>query len=114
MENLQHILETMHEKSLSKQGFIPLCIANMIICYKFAHNDEVYWLNFSRKSRDINIETMKDIYLFFIDFLPSISSSDESFGRKIEHLKGFDKFLSELFFVQKKYAKNPSLFEEHL
>lgn len=114
LESLDRILNDMYQNIESEQGFIPICIANMIICYKFAHNDEVYWHNFARKTQKQSINNIKDIYLFFVDFLPTVSLDDDWFHRKVEHLKQYNTFLSELFFLQKKYSKDIALFEKHL
>ncbi len=114
---MQHI-ETILKKSFidisEKQVFLNLVVSNSIICYKLAHDDEVYWSNFWKKISESHIKNLQDIKLFFIDFLPQTSQFQSSYKRKIEHLKEFDEFLWELFHKQKYYYKNPDIFKEHL
>jgi len=104
----------MHDSIWDKATYLPLVIANAIIWYKLSHEDEVYWMNFSKKASAVEIHSVKDIYLFFIDFLPTTSQFKESYNKKIEHLKEFDSFLEEFFYKQKYYYKNPDKFTLHL
>lgn len=113
MEHIKEILQKTYEKLEHKEVFIPIVIANSIICYKLAHDDEVYWTNFSRKITERELLTLKDIYMFFIDFLPQTSHFEDSYKRKVDHLKEFDEFLRELFIKQKYYYKHPEDFEKH-
>lgn len=114
MEHLTKILQSMHDNIEDKAVFLPLVIANAIIWYKLSHEDEVYWMNFSQKTIHSNIHSLKDIYMFFIDFLPQSSQFKKSYQRKIEHLREFDSFLEEFFYKQKYYFKNPDDFTKHL
>jgi N-glycosylase/DNA lyase len=114
MEHLSPILESMYEDIDDKAVFLPLVIANALICYKLSHDDEVYWMNFSKKVSHIEIHSITDIYLFFIDFLPQTSHFEKSYQKKIDHLKEFDHFLEEFFYKQKYYSKNPEIFFIHL
>lgn len=113
MEHIREILAGTYDKLEDKAVFIPLVIANAIICHKLAHNDEVYWMNFSRKIQERDIHSLKDIYLFFIDFLPQTSEFEHSYQRKIDHIKEFNGFFDELFIKQKFYYKNPEIFGKH-
>ena len=114
MEHLEETLRHMYGEIESKEIFLPLIISNAIICYKSAHNDEVYWENFRRKTLENKLNTIQDIYLFFIDFLPQTSYFERSYQKKVEHLKEFDTFLYELFCKQKYYYKHPEDFTKHL
>jgi N-glycosylase/DNA lyase len=104
----------MYNSIEDKAVFLPLVVANSIIWYKLSHDDEVYWMNFSKKTSALSIHNTKDMYLFFIDFLPQTSNFEKSYKIKIEHLKEFDSFLEEFFCKQKFYYKNPDKFTEHL
>lgn len=47
--------------------------------YKLPHNDEVYWMNFSKKVLENNPQNIKDIYMFYIDFLPRENKFKKNF-----------------------------------
>ncbi len=114
MQHLKDILSEMYESLDNKEIFIPLNVANAIIVYKLAHDDEVYWKNFSSQATAFPMENINDMYLFFIDFLPKTSQFQESYEKKIEHLKEFQPCLQELYYKQKFYAKNPDKLEKDL
>lgn len=114
MEHINKILSDLHENIENKGMFIPLCISNAIVAYKLAHNDEVYWLNFSKKACERKINTIKDLYMFYIDFLPQTSKFDKTFMNQVDNLKTFNSFLEEILYKQKFYYKNTDIFETHL
>lgn len=114
MENLEKILQNLYNNLENKWLFIPLCVSNSIVAHKLAHKDEVYWMNFSRKVSKRKIETIKDIYLFYIDFLPQIDIFEVTFLKQIEHLKEFHLFLEEILYKQKYYYKNIEAFEKNI
>lgn len=114
MQHIEKILQGMYQSIDNKDIYLPLIVSNAIICYKLAHDDEVYWMNFSKKAIAYKAENLKDIYMFFIDFLPQTSQFEKSYHKKIEHLKEFDSFLNEFYYKQKYYFKNPSDFTNHL
>jgi N-glycosylase/DNA lyase len=114
MENLENILTKLYSDLDNKGIFIPLCVSNAIIAHKLAHKDEVYWMNFSRKVNERNIETIKDIYMFYIDFLPQIDVFEITFLKQIEHLKQFHIFLEEVLYKQKYFYKNIDAFEKNI
>lgn len=114
MEHLTEILEELYNDIDNKGIFIPLCVSNAIIANKLAHKDEVYWKNFSRKVTERKIKTVKDIYLFYIDFLPQIDIFEVTFLKQIEHLKQFHIFLEEILYKQKYYYKNIDAFEKNI
>jgi len=114
MEHLKKIFQRNYKELNNKEVFLPIIVANSIICYKLAHDDEVYWSNFCRKYSKQDLHKLTEIYLFFIDFLPQTSQFESSYKKKVEHLKEFDSFLSELFFKQKFYYKNKDKFKRDL
>ncbi len=114
MEHLPQILEKLYDDLDNKGIFIPLCVSNAIIAHKLAHKDEVYWMNFSRKVRERNIESIKDIYMFYIDFLPQIDIFEVTFLKQVEHLKQFHIFLEEILYKQKFFYKNIEAFEKNI
>ncbi len=71
-------------------------------------------MDFSKKTSVLSILSIKDIYMFFIDFLPHTNHFKKSYKNKISHLREFDSFLEEFFYKQKYYYKNPDKFMEHL
>ncbi len=113
-EQLTAILSDMYQQIDNKEIFIPVNIANALIVYKMAHDDIVYWKNFSKKSSLFHMDNLKDMYLFFVDFLPQTSQFQKSYTRKVDHMKEFHPFLEELYFSQKFYYKNPGTFRKHL
>jgi len=114
MEHLNSILQWLYDTIDEKGMFIPLSVSNAIIGFKFAHNDEVYWMNFKRKAAERKIHNIKELYMFYIDFLPQYSKDSKSLNRKIAHIKEFDIFLNEILFKQKYYFKNPDQFSKIL
>lgn len=114
MENIEKILRDLYDSLENKGMFIPLCVSNAIIAYKLAHSDEVYWINFSQKAAQRNIETIKDLYMFYVDFLPRENKFEKTFLKQIEHLRQFDIFLEEILYRQKYFYKNMHIFEKNL
>ena len=114
MKNLESILTKLYHELDDTWIFIPLCVSNSIIAYKLASKDEVYWMNFSAKAQQRNIQSITDIYLFYIDFLPQNAIFQQTFLKQIEHLKEFHTFLEEIFHRQKFFFKNIDQFEKKL
>ncbi len=114
MEHLENILKKFYQNIDNKWIFIPLCVSSAIIWYKLAHNDEVFWMNFTKQAEERKIESVKDIYLFYLDFLPKTNVFDKTFLRQVEHLKQFHIFLEEILYKQKFYYKNIDAFEKNL
>jgi len=71
-------------------------------------------MNFTKQAEERKIESVKDIYLFYLDFLPKTNVFDKTFLRQVEHLKQFHIFLEEILYKQKFYYKNIDAFEKNL
>lgn len=114
MQHLENILQKLYDNLDNKGIFIPLCVSSAIIAHKLAHKDEVYWMNFSKKVQERNIQNIQDIYMFYIDFLPQIDTFQITFLKQIEHLKQFHVFLEEVLYKQKYFYKNIDAFEKNI
>ncbi len=109
MNYIENILEEMYEKIGHKEMFLPLTLANSIICYKLAYYDKGYWMDFCKESTDpeLHMETIDDIYNFFGLFLTEMWQFQYSYRKRIQDLKKFEDFFSEFFFKQKFFFKHP-------
>ncbi len=99
---LEHLFLNLENKEM----FLPLVIANSLICYQLSSKGEEYWEEFSREAGKYKFDKLKDIYMFFIDFLPKSEWNKRLVNTKIERLKKLDFFLSDFYFKQKYYYKN--------
>jgi len=99
-------LEYLYLNLQNKEMFLPLVLANSLVCYQLSSNGESYWEEFSREAGKCEFKKLKDIYMFFIDFLPKSEGNKRLVKTKIERLKKLDYFLSDFFFKQKFYYKN--------
>lgn len=99
-------LEYLYLNINNKEMFLPLVLANSLVCYQLSSNGEEYWEEFSREAGRYDFKKLKDVYLFFIDFLPKSEGNKRLVNTKIERLKKLDYFLSDFFYKQKFYYKN--------
>lgn len=99
-------LETLYNKLENKEMFLPLVVANSLVCYQLSSSWEQYWEEFWEQASLYTFKRLKDIYLFFVDFLPKSQGNRRLVTTKIERLKKLDYFLSDFYFKQKFYYKN--------
>lgn len=99
-------LEHLYENLENKEIFLPLVLANSLVCYQLSSNGEEYWEEFAKESAKYEFKKLKDIYMFFVDFLPKSQGNKRLITTKIERLKRLDYFLSDFFFKQTFYYKN--------
>lgn len=105
-------LEKLYLRIDNKEMFLPVIIANSIVCYQLSSVGEAYWEEFGTRAAEYEFHKLKDIYLFFVDFLPKSEGNKRLVDTKIERLKKLDHFLSDFFFKQKFYYKNMLKFRE--
>lgn len=96
-------LEWLYEKLSNKDFFLPLIIANSLICYQLSSAWEEYWEEFSKKVLTYKFENINDVFLFLIDFLPNSNGNKRLVPTKLERLKKLKAFLNEFFYKQKYY-----------
>lgn len=99
-------LEYLYLNLENKEIFLALVIANSLISYQLSSHSHDYWDEFSKEAGKYNFWSLRDIYLFFIDFLPKSEWNKNNVKIKIERLKKLDYFLSDFYFKQKFYYKN--------
>ena len=63
-------LEHLYLNLNNKEMFLPLVIANALVCYQLSNTGEEYWEEFAREAGKFEFKKLKDVYMFFIDFLP--------------------------------------------
>jgi len=123
LENVQELesqdpmykaLATLFEKLWNKEMFLPLIVANALVCYQLSSTSEEYWDEFANEVEKFEFKKLKDVYLFFIDFLPKSEGNRNQVKSKIERLKKLDQFLSDFFFKQKFYYKNMDKFRRDI
>lgn len=99
-------LEWLYNNLENKDFFIPLIIANALICYQLSSTWEEYWQEFSNRASKYNYQKIDDIFLFLIDFLPTSTGNKRLVPTKIERLKKLKIFLDDFFYSQKSYYKD--------
>lgn len=104
----------LHEHLENKEMFLPLTVANSMVCYQLSSNGEAYWQEFANEASKYTFHRLKDIYLFFIDFLPKSEGNKRLATTKIERLKRLNSFLSDFYFKQKFYQKNMVKFRKEI
>lgn len=98
----------------NKEVFLPLVIANALICYQLSSNGESYWEEFAKEAAKYEFQKLRDVYLFFIDFLPRSQWNKRLWETKIERLKKLDHFLGNFYYKQKFYSKNLIKFQKDI
>lgn len=113
MSDFQYIsLKNMFEKINDKNIYLPLILANSIICYQLSSTWEKYWEEFSNKSIEyFSKENYKidDIIIFFSDFLPSSKWNKRFIETKLKRLEKLKPFLEIFNKNTKFYYENMSL-----
>jgi len=71
MEYIAVLLEDMYNDMEYKEMFLPLVLANAIVCYRLVMYDKNYWMEFCKKATDpgVTIKDLEDVYDFFRVFL---------------------------------------------
>lgn len=90
----------------NKEFFLPLILANSLICYQLSSTWESYWEEFSTQATKYKYKKVDDIFLFLIDFLPKSEGNKRLVPTKLQRLKKLKNFLSEFFYEQKHYYKD--------
>ena len=101
-------IEYLYMNLWNKEMLLPLIIANSLVSYQLSSTGESYWQEFTREAGKFEFKKLRDIYMFFIDFLPKSEGNTKDVRTKIERLKKLDTFLSDFFFKQKFYYKHMS------
>jgi len=116
MKYIHSILEEMYDKMENKEMFLPLIIANGIVCHRLAYYDKSYWMAFAFNSRDPNIkmDDIHDIFNFFEIFLMDSIQFEYAYHGRMNRLEDFRIFLEEFFFKQKYFFKHPDDFRDKL
>ena len=60
----------LYEHLENKEMFLPLIVANAMVCYQLSSNGESYWQEFANEASHYTFLKLRDIYVFFVDFLP--------------------------------------------
>jgi len=107
-------LQWLYDVLENKSFFIPLIIANALICYQLSSTGESYWEEFSKEAAKYKYEKVNDIFLFLIDFLPRSTWNKRLVPTKLERLKKLKIFLNEFFYEQKYYYKNMEKFQKDI
>lgn len=94
-------LEWLYNNLENKDFFLPLIIANALVCYQLSSTWEEYWQEFSQRASTYNYQKIDDIFLFLIDFLPNSTGNKRLVPTKLERLKKLKVFLNEFFYEQK-------------
>lgn len=113
--DLQYIsLKKMYDNIKNKEFYLPLIVANSIICYQLSSSWENYREEFSKKSTDFfensydswKKEDIKNIISFFKEFLPNSRWNKRFVDTKIKRLEKLKPFLEEFLWKQKYYYEN--------
>lgn len=107
-------LKWLYDMLENKDFFLPLIIANSIICYQLSSTWEKYWEEFSIEAWKFTYTRVEDIFLFLIDFLPKSQGNKRLVPTKIDRLKKLKKFLDEFFYKQKYYYNNMQKLQKDL
>lgn len=116
MEYIVKLLEDLHDEMPHKDMFLPLVLANSIVCYQLVMYDKNYWMEFCKKASDpdITLENLEDMYQFFEVFLSESPQFEFSYEGRIKHLKIFESFFQDFYFRQKYFFKYPSELENEM
>lgn len=98
----------------NKDFFLPLVLSSSLVLYSISMTSEKYWETLSIKISEFNFSKIDDIYLFFIDFLPTLWINDKSISKKIIKLKQIRPFLDDLYFKQTYFHKNMLLLSKKI
>jgi len=107
-------LQDMYKNLDNKDFFIPLIIANALICYQLSSSWEEYWEEFAHEASKYRLEKVSDIFLFLIDFLPASQGNKRLVPTKIQRLKKLKNFLDEFFYKQKFYYNHMEKLQQDL
>lgn len=107
-------LKNLYFNIKNKDFYLPLIIANSIICYQLSSTWEKYWEEFSENTSNYNFQSIDDIFNFFKDFLPKSKWNKRFIETKLKRLEKLKPFLESFFKNERKYYDNMILLQEEL
>lgn len=114
-KDFQYIaLKNLYLNIKNKDFYLPLIIANSIVCYQLSSTWEKYWEEFSKAWSDYEFKKLEDILEFFKEFLPNSKWNKRFIETKIKRLERLFPFLEVFFKNEKKYYENMTLLQEEL
>lgn len=113
---ISKILRNLYEHIENKEIFIPIVIANTIICYKLTFYDKSYWMEFSHwvLHSGIKLQNFEDIEIFFTGFVKQTPQFELLYNDTLSRLKSYTIFFQDFSIKQKYYYKNPEKIKQHM
>jgi DNA-(apurinic or apyrimidinic site) lyase len=107
-------LKKLYDNIKNKDFYLPLIIANSIVCYQLSSTWEKYWDEFSKAASEHNFKEKKDILEFFKNFLPNSRWNKRFVETKINRLIRLSPFLDKFFWNEESYYENMILLQNEL
>lgn len=92
-------LKNLYENIKDKHFFLPLIIANSLVCYQLSSTWEEYWEEFAKKWSNKEFKSSNDTIEFLKDFLPNSKWNKRLLAVKLKRL---DKIAWFLHILEKK------------